>query len=77
MHEDFYREMKEMRWPALSEREENIARAIVDSAYTVHKALGPGLLERVYEICFCYELDKRGLSFERQVAVPIPAGFGS
>ncbi|PIP06750.1 MAG: GxxExxY protein, partial [Syntrophobacterales bacterium CG23_combo_of_CG06-09_8_20_14_all_48_27] len=28
-----------------------------------HKILGPGLLERVYEVCFCHELSKRGLNF--------------
>jgi GxxExxY protein len=50
---------------------EEIATKIVDAAYTVHKALGPGLLESVYEVCFCHELKKRGLSFQRQVPVPI------
>ena len=50
---------------------ESIATKIVDTAYTVHKALGPGLLENVYEVCFCHELKKRGLSFQRQVSVPI------
>ncbi len=44
---------------------------IVDAAFTVHKALGPGLLEKIYEVCFCYELSKKGLNFERQVIVPI------
>ena len=34
---------------------EKIARKIVDSAYTVRKNLGPGLLEKIYEICFCHE----------------------
>ena len=55
----------------LSEREEQIAKKIVDAAYTVHKALGPGLLEKVYEVCFCHELTKRGLRYQRQVEVPI------
>jgi GxxExxY protein len=50
---------------------EEIATKIVDAAFTVHKALGPGLLENVYEVCFCHELKKRGLSFQRQVSVPI------
>lgn len=36
----------------ISEREERIGKLIVDAAYTVHKNLGLGLLERVYEICF-------------------------
>jgi GxxExxY protein len=55
----------------LSIREEEIARKIVNSAYIVHKYLGPGLLESVYEVCFCHELNKAGLSFKRQSVVPI------
>jgi GxxExxY protein len=50
---------------------DNIAKQIVDSAFTVHKALGPGLLENIYEVCFCHELKKRGLTIQRQVSVPI------
>lgn len=52
-------------------RIDEIGRLIVDAAYTVHKKLGPGLLERIYETCFCHELSKRGLSFRRQVHVPL------
>lgn len=55
----------------LSDEIEDIGRKIVDSAYTVHKNLGPGLLEKVYEICFCHELSKRGLTFSRQVNIPV------
>ena len=55
----------------LSEREEFIAERIVDAAYTVHKVLGPGLLERVYDVCFCHELSKRELKYQRQVDIPI------
>ncbi len=51
--------------------EERIARKIVDAAYAVHKTLGPGLLEKVYEVCFCHELSKRGLKYQRQVDIPI------
>ncbi|MDA8098550.1 MAG: GxxExxY protein [Nitrospiraceae bacterium] len=54
-----------------SEREEAIAKMIVNSAYVVHKALGPGLLEKVYETCFCHELSKRQLHYRRQVDLPI------
>ena len=50
---------------------DEIGKLIVDSAYTVHKNLGPGLLEKVYEICFCHELEKRGLTYRRQVDIPI------
>jgi len=60
-----------MSFSTLSEKEEGIARKIVDAAYTVHKILGPGLLERVYEVCFCHELSKRGLKYQRQADVPI------
>ena len=60
-----------MIFKPLSENEEQIARKIVDSAYTVHKTLGPGLLERVYGLCFCHELSKRSLKFQRQVDIPI------
>ena len=55
----------------LSNREEIIAERIVDAAFKVHKELGPGLLEKVYEVCFCHELSKRNLKFQRQVDLPI------
>jgi GxxExxY protein len=48
-----------------------IGTRIVDSAIKVHKALGPGLLESVYEECMAYELGRRNLSVERQMSVPI------
>ncbi|HUA53654.1 MAG TPA: GxxExxY protein [Candidatus Sulfotelmatobacter sp.] len=55
----------------LSEAVEKTAKSIVDSAFKVHKALGPGLLESVYEACLVHELKMRGHRLERQVAVPI------
>jgi len=48
-----------------------LGKQIVDAAYTVHKNLGPGLLEKIYEICFCYELEKRGVKYSRQVEIPV------
>ena len=60
-----------MEHPPPSEEEERIAHLIVDAAYAVHKALGPGLLEHVYEVCFCHELAKRNLGYRRQVDLPI------
>ena len=60
-----------MNFEPLSDKEEQIATKVVDSAYVVHKALGPGALEKVYEVCFCHELSKRGLAYKRQVDVPI------
>ena len=53
---------------------EEVARIIVDSSLKVHRALGPGLLEKIYESCLCYELQKEGCTVERQVAVPIRYG---
>ena len=50
---------------------EKISKKIVDAAYTVHRNLGPGLLESVYEPCFCHELGKRGVEYKRQVTVPL------
>jgi GxxExxY protein len=43
---------------------------IIGAAIEVHKALGPGLLESVYEPCLCRELQLRGLRFERQLDIP-------
>ena len=60
-----------MRNYSLSEPEERIAAAVVNAAYIVHKAIGPGLLESIYEVCFCHELTKIGLSVRRQVTLPI------
>ncbi|RPH32657.1 MAG: GxxExxY protein [Bacteroidales bacterium] len=51
--------------------EEEIGRKIVNAAYTIHKSLGPGLLEKVYEICMAHELTKSGLIVRRQVDIPI------
>lgn len=50
---------------------ENIASSIFTAALAVHRALGPGLLERIYEVCLCHELSKLGLKLQQQVNVPI------
>ena len=47
------------------------SRAVVDAAFQVHTALGPGLLESVYEQCLVYELEARGIVFGRQVGLPV------
>lgn len=44
---------------------------IIDTAYHIHKELGPGLLEKVYEVILTKQLQKEGLSVERQKPVPI------
>lgn len=55
----------------ITDEEERIAKIIVNSAYQVHKKLGPGLLEKIYEACLAYELEKAGLKVKRQVDLPI------
>ncbi len=50
---------------------EQCARAVVDSAVKVHRALGPGLLESAYQHCLAYELRKRGLRVECELSLPI------
>jgi len=51
--------------------ENEIGKIVVDAAVKVHKALGPGLLETVYEIVLAHELSRRGLQVDRQVPVSI------
>lgn len=60
-----------MEFSKLSEHEEKIGKAIVEVALKVHKELGPGLLEKVYEVCLTHELRKEGFQVERQVDIPI------
>jgi GxxExxY protein len=50
---------------------EAVAKEVVDAAFNVHKALGPGLLESVYETCLRHELEKRGHKAASQVSMPI------
>jgi len=51
--------------------ENDISRTVVDICFKLHKQYGPGLFESVYEELFCYELEKVGLSFTRQQAIPV------
>ena len=51
--------------------ENEIGKVVVDSAVALHRELGPGLLESVYEVILAHELRQRGLRVERQVPVPI------
>jgi len=55
----------------LSPEHERIATAVVDSAFKVHRELGPGLLEKIYETCMCYALRTAGFQVRRHVCVPI------
>ena len=66
MHKDMNKD-----YEPISEQEEEIGKAIVHAAYLVHKELGPGLLEKVYEICFCHILEKMGYDVKRQLDIPI------
>lgn len=52
-------------------REDQITRRVIGAAIEVHKTLGPGLLESVYEECLRIELEVQGLKFECQRSVPI------
>jgi GxxExxY protein len=71
-HQDIkYFMRKKIKYAPLSDKEEEIAKHIVDSAFQVHNPLGPGLLESVYEVCFCHELESQGLSLKKQVSFPI------
>jgi GxxExxY protein len=51
--------------------ENDISYLIRQAAYEIHMALGPGLLESVYETLMCHELRKRGLAVQAQVALPV------
>ena len=50
---------------------ERIATVAVNAAFAVHTELGPGLLEAAYESCFAYELELRGIKYQRQLPVPL------
>lgn len=55
----------------LSFEEERIGKLIVDASLKIHKSIGPGLLEKIYEVCLAHELRKAGLDVKRQVPIPI------
>lgn len=61
----------ERNFKPLTEREIWLTSQVMEISFKLHKTLGPGLLESVYEKCFCYELEKRRIPFLRQKAVPI------
>ena len=61
LHKDFVK--KE------SAPDDPLTRPIIGAAIEVHRLMGPGLLESVYEECLCRELKARGIGFERQYAV--------
>ena len=52
-------------------RENDLATIVVDLCLKIHRSLGPGLLESVYEDALCYELKKMGLDYSRQQEIPV------
>jgi GxxExxY protein len=56
---------------ALPPETEEVARAVIDAALAVHRAIGPGLLESAYEACLAHELERRGFTAQRQLALPL------
>ncbi len=60
-----------MEFTKVSPEVDKVAKDVVDSAFCVHKALGPGLLESVYEACMLHEIQKRGMRVERQKSLPV------
>ena len=55
----------------LTDEEQRLCKQINECALAVHKELGPGLLEQIYEVCFCHELTKRNILHHRQAKLPI------
>ena len=60
-----------MPFKPLPAKVEKLAEAVVDAALTVHEALGPGLLESVYEAALAEELRSRGIQVRTQVPIPV------
>ncbi len=60
-----------MEFEKLTVQDEDIGKAIVNAAFKVHSELGPGLLEKIYEVCLEHELKKEGFIVERQLTIPI------
>ena len=53
------------------DKAEKLSREAIGAGIEVHRLIGPGLIESVYEKCFVHELDLRGISFHKQSDVPI------
>lgn len=58
-------------YPPVPDDVERVGKVVLDAAYKVHSALGPGLLESVYETCLAYEVHESGVAVQTQVALPI------
>jgi GxxExxY protein len=55
----------------VTQKENEIAKAVVDAAYKIHTTLGPGLLESVYQVVLAHELRRRGYQVQREKSIPI------
>jgi GxxExxY protein len=64
-------DVSQNKFSPITSEEELVGKAVVNAAFIVHKALGPGLLEKVYEVCFCHVLSKDGYLVVRQSDIPI------
>lgn len=62
---------EEMAYEPISGEIEAAAKAALDCCFRVHTKLGPGLVEKIYESCLCYELNKAGVPHQRQLVLPI------
>ena len=60
-----------MQFVDISSEEERIGKVIVNASFIIHRSIGPGLLEKIYEVCLAHELRKAGLDVKRQVTIPI------
>jgi GxxExxY protein len=55
----------------LPQRTQEVGTSVLDAAFAIHRALGPGLLESTYEVCLEHELRQRGHEVSRQAALPV------
>ena len=55
----------------IPQKVEDVGRTVLDAAFRVHTALGPGLLESVYQTCTAYEVTQSGLAVATEVALPV------
>lgn len=61
-----------MRFAAIPEDVEIVASQVLGASIEMHRTLGPGFLERIYQVALCLELDARGIPFERECAISVP-----
>jgi GxxExxY protein len=61
-----------MSYEPIPPEDEELAHKIIGAAIEVHRCLGPGFLESVYERALCHELNLRGVTFERQKELIVP-----